>query len=62
MVATHLTHLVPKLATLGHLVTFSGAKRLILGQLGALKGFVLLIWDPLEGPKWARYGSVMPTQ
>ena len=53
-----MTHLVPKLVTLGHLMTYSGAKRLI----GALKWFVLLIWDPLEGPKWARYGSVMPTQ
>ena len=45
-----ILHLVPSLDILGHLMTFSGAKRLISGQLGAPKGLVLLIkwlfWSP----------------
>ena len=53
-------HLVPNLDILGHLMAFSGAIRLILGQLESLKGLVLLIkWlfgSPRRNPmrqKWA---------
>ena len=48
---THIVHLVPKLDILGHLMAFSGALGVVLGQLGARKGFVLLIKWLFGGPR-----------
>ena len=63
---THIVHLVPNLDILGHLMAFSGALGVILGQLGARKGFVLLIKWLFGGPrrvpmghKWASDGNLV---
>ena len=61
---THIVHLVPNLDILGHLMAFSGALGVILGQSLARKGFVLLIKRLFGGPrrvpkghKWASDGN-----
>ena len=59
-------HLVPNLDILGNLMAFSGALRLILGQLGSLKGLILLMkWlsgSPRRAPmgqKWASNANLV---
>ena len=63
---THIVHLVPNLDILGHLMAFSGALGVILGQSLARKEFVLLMKWLFGGPrrvpmgqKWASDGNLV---